>query len=223
VVEWVDKISIKVINSSDVTVLSQQKKESVYEKAGTDYFWLAECFHEKIEKEYDALVWCVSCRSARGLIAKTEPCAYQDFALLEEFLDRHAKTLVFSGLPKGVVWISDNKKIFQAVWKKRERVRHGNILQNEKLYRVYKKVYEGDGYKQLTAEQKMAEDLQMRDFRLNGVALPADKKTRFKKIELRSYRSAHKFDENLVAAAKPKAWRKLVTKKKRAPGFAGLA
>jgi oligopeptidase A len=172
---------------------------------------------EKMEKEYDALVEAYRAEVAR-LVAKTEPCAYQDFARLEEFSDQMMKLWSPVIHLKGVVESRINKKVFARLEEK-DSAFSTEILQNKELYRVCEKFYYSDGYKQLTAERKMAQDLEMRDFRLNGVTLPADKQARIKKIELRLTALGTKFDENLVAAAKPKAWSKLVTKKSQLRGL----
>jgi len=172
---------------------------------------------EKTEKEYDSLVEAYRAEVAR-LIARTEPCAYQDFARLEEFSDRMQKLWSPIINLKMVVESRIDKEIFARLEEK-ESAFSTEILQNEEWYRVCKTFYEGDGYKRLTDEQKMAEDLRMRDFRLNGVALPADKKARFKEIELRLTVLKTRFKENIVAAASPKAWSKLITEEGELKGL----
>jgi oligopeptidase A len=172
---------------------------------------------EKTEKEYDSLVEAYRAEVAR-LIAKTEPCAYQDFARLEEFSDQMQKLWSPIINLKMVVESRIDKEIFARLEEK-ESAFSTEILQNEEWYRVCKTFYESDGYQQLTAEQKMAQDLKMRDFRLNGVSLPADKKARFKEIELRLTVLGTKFRENIFAAVSPKAWSKLITEEGELKGL----
>lgn len=81
--------------------------------------------------------------------------------------------------------------------------------QNEKLYQAYKTVAESDEYQRLdTAARKMVDNA-LRDFRLSGVALEADKKDRYKEIKAELSRLASKFEENVLDATG--AWKKGIT------------
>ncbi|MCB1762038.1 MAG: oligopeptidase A [Gammaproteobacteria bacterium] len=79
--------------------------------------------------------------------------------------------------------------------------------QNVALFNAYQAVAGGDE-KLDTAQRKLLENA-LRDFRLSGVDLPADKKHRFKEISQQLSQLASKFEENLLDATN--AWHKLIT------------
>ncbi len=78
--------------------------------------------------------------------------------------------------------------------------------QNERLFQAYKQVRESDP--QLDAAQKKSLDNALLDFKLSGVDLSPDKKTRFKEISQELSRLGSKFSENLLDATN--AWSKSV-------------
>ena len=89
--------------------------------------------------------------------------------------------------------------------------------QNKQLYQAYKLVADSDEYQQLdTAARKMIDNA-LRDFRLSGVALKADKKERYKEIKQELSRLAAKYEENVLDATG--AWKKAIT---RAEDLRGL-
>ena len=81
--------------------------------------------------------------------------------------------------------------------------------QNERLYQAYQAIANGDEWSHLDIAQKKIIDNALRDFRLSGVALPADKKARFKAIMQELSNLHAKFEENLLDATN--AWHKQVT------------
>lgn len=80
--------------------------------------------------------------------------------------------------------------------------------QNERLYQAYQAIADGDEWPQLDTAQKKIIDNALRDFRLSGVALAADKKARFKAIMQELSNLHAKFEENLLDATN--AWCKQV-------------
>ena len=80
--------------------------------------------------------------------------------------------------------------------------------QNEDLYQAYQAIADGDEWSRLDTAQKKIIDNALRDFRLSGVALPADKKARFKTIMQELSNLHAKFEENLLDATN--AWFKQV-------------
>ena len=73
--------------------------------------------------------------------------------------------------------------------------------QNEALYGAYARVLEHEGAELDAAQRKVVENA-LRDFRLAGVALPADKKARFREIMQRLAQLGTKFSENVLDAAR---------------------
>jgi oligopeptidase A len=74
--------------------------------------------------------------------------------------------------------------------------------QNQPLFEAYKKVQERGGG--LTSVQQSMLYQELRDFRLNGVALPAEKKARFAEIRQELVNLSNKFAENVLDATQ--AW-----------------
>jgi oligopeptidase A len=81
--------------------------------------------------------------------------------------------------------------------------------QNERLFRAYKAVAEGPGAPALDDAQRKLLEIALRDFRLSGIDLPADKQARFKEIVQELSRLSSKFSENVLDATD--AWKKHIT------------
>jgi oligopeptidase A len=89
--------------------------------------------------------------------------------------------------------------------------------QNEDLYRAYHSIAESTEYAVLNAAQKKTISNALRDFKLSGVTLEADKKSRYREIAQELSRLASKFDENVLDATQ--GWTKLIEAES---GLAGL-
>ena len=89
--------------------------------------------------------------------------------------------------------------------------------QNERLFQAYQSIANGDEWSRLDIAQKKIIDNALRDFRLSGVALPVDKKTRFKTIMQELSNLHAKFEENLLDATN--AWSKQITDSKDLVGL----
>jgi len=77
---------------------------------------------------------------------------------------------------------------------------HSEVAQNENFYRAYKQVAARADFKELdTAQQRIVTNA-LRDLRLSGVGLPADKKQRFKEIRQQLSLLGNKFDRNVLDA-----------------------
>jgi oligopeptidase A len=79
--------------------------------------------------------------------------------------------------------------------------------QNEQLYRAFQDIRLNPTFTQYTDAQKKIIDNSLRDFKLSGVALSDDKKTRYKAISQELSQLASKFEENVLDATN--AWTKL--------------
>jgi len=93
---------------------------------------------------------------------------------------------------------------------------HTELGQNERLYAAYESVLENEGATLAPAQRKLLENA-LRDFRLAGVALPADKKARFKSVMEQLASLQAKFDENVLDATN--AWSHLVTQEHELKGL----
>ncbi len=74
--------------------------------------------------------------------------------------------------------------------------------QNLKLFAKYQALAASEQYAKLSPAQRRIIDNEIRDFRLSGAALPADKKPRFQAISEEQANLASKFSENLLDATK---------------------
>ena len=80
--------------------------------------------------------------------------------------------------------------------------------QNERLFNAYQFIANSDAYAALdTAQQKIIQNA-LRDFRLSGIDLDAEKKQRYKEISQELSQLASKYEENLMDATN--AWSKLI-------------
>ena len=81
--------------------------------------------------------------------------------------------------------------------------------QNESLFNAYRLIAASDTYTTLdSAQQKIIQNA-LRDFKLSGIDLNAEKKQRYKEISLELSNLASKYEENLMDATN--AWRKFIT------------
>jgi len=81
--------------------------------------------------------------------------------------------------------------------------------QNEALFQAFRQIREGGEYARLEPAQQKVIDNALRDFRLAGVDLPADKKARYKTIQQELSGLTSKFSDNLLDATN--GWHKQVT------------
>ncbi len=82
------------------------------------------------------------------------------------------------------------------------------VGQNAKLYDAYKAIAESDEYPILDIAQQKIIDNALRDFRLSGVDLDADRQKRFKEIEQQLSKLSSQFSDHLLDATN--AWTKLL-------------
>ncbi|HEY0913811.1 MAG TPA: M3 family metallopeptidase [Solimonas sp.] len=83
------------------------------------------------------------------------------------------------------------------------------LSQSEPMYRAYQALADSAEFKTYGfARRKVVNDA-LRDFKLSGIALPAEQKARYKDISLRLSELQTKFEENLMDAIQ--AWSKPVT------------
>jgi oligopeptidase A len=93
--------------------------------------------------------------------------------------------------------------------------------QNGQLYEAYRAIAESPEFTQLDTAQRKIVNNALRDFRLSGVDLDADKKARFKDICQELSQLASRFEENLLDATN--AWTKLVSDREQLAGLPDTA
>jgi oligopeptidase A len=74
------------------------------------------------------------------------------------------------------------------------------LSQNEALFRKFKALKAGPAFARLSAAQKKVIENELRDFRLGGAELSADKKLRFKQVSERLAELSSKFNDNVLDA-----------------------
>jgi oligopeptidase A len=74
------------------------------------------------------------------------------------------------------------------------------LSQSEALFRKYKALRSSPGFSALTQAQRKVIDNELRDFRLGGVELPAERKARFKRVTERLAKLSSAFNDNLLDA-----------------------
>ena len=89
--------------------------------------------------------------------------------------------------------------------------------QNERLYNAYQSIADGEEWSRLDVAQKKIIENALRDFRLSGVALPPDKKARYKEIMQELSNLTAKFEENLLDATN--GWHKHIIDEERLAGL----
>lgn len=75
---------------------------------------------------------------------------------------------------------------------------YSDLAQDERLYAKYRAIRNSTDFAKLSSAQQKIIDNEVRDFKLGGAELPADKKARFKAINEELSKLAAKFEENVL-------------------------
>lgn len=94
---------------------------------------------------------------------------------------------------------------------------HTQLGQNQRLYAAYKALKESDEFASRTQAQQAAINQQLRDFKLQGVALEGESRTRFAEIQAQLAKLSNQFAENVLDATQ--AWHKLITDESELKGL----
>jgi oligopeptidase A len=89
--------------------------------------------------------------------------------------------------------------------------------QHEGLYQAYRQIADGDTYQRLDTAQRKVIDNALRDFRLSGIELDADRRARFKQIMQELSRLSSKYSDNVLDATT--AWHKHITDEAKLAGL----
>jgi oligopeptidase A len=149
------------------------------------------------------------------LLQQSEPTFASLVVPLEEMQHRLSRTWSPVGHMNGVLNSDELRAAYNAClpllvgW-------NTELAQNEQLFRAYTRILEHEGG-QLTSAQRKLLDHALRDFRLAGVALPAERKQRFKQVLEQLTTVQAKFDENVLDATN--AWSKHVTDEQALAGL----
>jgi oligopeptidase A len=152
---------------------------------------------EHVEPAITALIEAQRARVAQ-LEAQAEPTFHSLVEPLEEL--RHRLARVWS--PVGhlnAVMNSDSLRVAYNACLPKLSEFQTDLAQSEKLYRAYAAIAASEG-PQLDPVQREVIEHALRDFRLAGVALPPERKARFKTVMMELSRLAAKFEENVLDA-----------------------
>jgi oligopeptidase A len=134
---------------------------------------------------------------------------------LEEMQHRLSRTWSPVGHMNGVVNSDELRAAYNAclplltAW-------NTDLAQNERLYQAYDTVLKNEGARLSAGQRKLLENA-LRDFRLAGVALPPEKKQRYKALVEQLATLQSKFDENVLDATN--AWSRHITDSKEIDGL----
>lgn len=126
---------------------------------------------------------------------------------LEEMQHRLSRTWSPVGHMNGVVNSDELRAVYNAclplltAW-------NTDLGQNERLYQAYETVLKNEGARLTAGQRKLVENA-LRDFRLAGVALPTERKQRYKDLVEQLATLQSKFDENVLDATN--AWSRHIT------------
>jgi oligopeptidase A len=96
---------------------------------------------------------------------------------------------------------------------------HTELAQNAELCAAYQRVLDHDGARLAPEQRKLLENA-LRDFRLAGVALPADRKQRYRHVMERLASAQAKFDENVLDATN--AWSRVIGEERELAGLPAM-
>lgn len=89
--------------------------------------------------------------------------------------------------------------------------------QNETLYQAFKQIKESSIYKDLDLQQQRVIEHELRDFKLAGVALPAEAKARYRELSNQLAKLCSQFEDNVMDAVNH--WELLITDEKQLSGI----
>jgi oligopeptidase A len=75
---------------------------------------------------------------------------------------------------------------------------YSDFAQDERLYEKYRTIHKSSDFAKLTSTQQKIINNEVRDFKLGGAELPAEKKARFKAVSEELSKLAAKFEENVL-------------------------
>ena len=136
------------------------------------------------------------------LVGDEVPARWADFVTpLTDSLERLSRAWGIVGHLHAVNDIPEWREVYNDMLPEVSRY-FAELGQNLKLFAKYQALAASGEYTGLSPAQQRIVDNEIRDFRLSGAALPADKKPRFQAIAEEQASLAAKFSENLLDATK---------------------
>lgn len=149
------------------------------------------------------------------ILAQSQPTWDNTVVPMEQMQHRIARTWSPLGHLNGVMNSEELRTAYNAclplfsAW-------YAELGQNETLFKAYEYIRQHEAGR-LNPAQLQLLDNALRDFRLSGVALPAEQKTRYKQVVQQLSQVQSKFDENVLDATN--AWSRHVTDESELQGL----
>jgi len=160
--------------------------------------------HEHVVPAIEALL--DESRTAVEAAAKVESPTWQNLVEpMEESLERLGRSWGVVAHLNAVMNSPELREAYNAVLPKVSAF-YASLGQDERLHQRYKAMREGPEWTRLTPPRRKILENELRDFRLGGAELPADKKTRFAAIQEELASLSAKFEENLLDATNDFGW-----------------
>jgi oligopeptidase A len=132
------------------------------------------------------------------LATGSETPTWQNFALkMEDFEEKLSRAWSQVGHMNAVVNTPELREAYNENLAKLTDF-YSDLSQDERLYAKFKQIQSGADFAKLTATQQKIVNNEVRDFKLGGAELPADKKVRFKEIAEQLSKIGSKFEENIL-------------------------
>jgi oligopeptidase A len=180
----------------------------------------AEIKPEHVEPAIDALI-AENRRTLDELLDQNEHYTWDNLiSPLEEVSDRLSKAWSPVGHMNSVINTDALRAAYNACLPKLSEF-GTEFGQNERLYKAYQQIRDSVEFAGLTHVQRKTIEDALRDFKLAGVSLPAEKKQRYKEINSRLSELKAKFEENVMDATD--AWSKFIANEEELAGVPATA
>ena len=137
-------------------------------------------------------------QSVEALATSTDAPTWQNFALkLEDMDEKISRAWSQVGHMNSVVNSPELREAYNDNLAKLTDF-YSDIAQDERLYAKYRAIKNSADFAKLNSAQQKIIDNEVRDFKLGGAELSADKKVRFKAISEELSKLAAKFEENVL-------------------------
>ena len=152
---------------------------------------------EHVSPALDALL-SAGKQTLEALATSTDEPSWQNFALkLEDMDEKISRAWSQVGHMNSVVNSPELREAYNDNLAKLTDF-YSDVAQDERLYAKYRAIKNSADFAKLNQAQKKIIDNEVRDFKLGGAELPADKKVRFKAISEELSKLAAKFEENVL-------------------------
>lgn len=156
-------------------------------------------------------------QTLNALLATSKPYTWDNLiAPLEEMQDTLSKTWAPISHLHSVMQSDELRKAYHATLPLMTEY-YTELSQSEALFKAITQIKQSADFEKLTAAQRKVIDNELRDFKLAGIGLPADKKARLAELQQQLSQRMTQFSENLLDATN--AWQLHLTDKNQLAGL----